>query len=136
MRKYLESIERKDKHIQQVLDEIYRLRTMACSTTAMNGNEVFSKSSANDKLGSIVAKIVDLEKEADRLIDEFYDTKQVIKSQMLRLSKKEYYDILHEKHFKYKSLYKISIECGKDYSNLKKNYNRAIVEMTKIQDVV
>lgn len=68
---YLNQISRLDKMIQNKLSEIYRLKTIACSVTVSTDKEAVDVSSDKDKLGSTVTKIVDLEKDTDRLVDEF-----------------------------------------------------------------
>lgn len=68
---YLNQISRLDKMIQNKLSEIYRLKTIACSVTVSTNKEAVDVSSDKDKLGSTVTKIVDLEKDTDRLVDEF-----------------------------------------------------------------
>ena len=67
---YLNQISRLDKMIQNKLSEIYRLKTIACSVTVSTDKEAVDVSSDKDKLGSTVTKIVDLEKDTDRLVDE------------------------------------------------------------------
>ena len=65
---YLNQISRLDKMIQNKLSEIYRLKTIACSVTVSTDKEAVDVSSDKDKLGSTVTKIVDLEKDTDRLM--------------------------------------------------------------------
>ena len=93
-KQYLGQIERLDKMIQNKLSEIYQLKTMACSVTVSNDNERVQTSSDKDRLGSTVAKIVDLEKETDRLVDSFIDKRSHVISQIDRLDNINYYNIL------------------------------------------
>ena len=51
-------------------------------------------SSDKDRLGSTVAKIVDLEKETDRLVDRFIDKRSHIISQIDGLDNIDYYHVL------------------------------------------
>ena len=69
-KQYLGQIERLDMMIQNKLSEIYQLKTMACSVTVSNSEDRIQKTSDKDKLGSTVAKIVDLEKETDELVEQ------------------------------------------------------------------
>ena len=93
-KQYLSQIERLDKMIQNKLSEIYQLKTMACSVTVSNEKERVQTSSDNDRLGSTVAKIVDLEKETDMLVDKFIDKRSHIISQIDGLDNIDYYRVL------------------------------------------
>ena len=93
-KQYLQQIERLDKMIQNKLSEIYQLKTMACSVTVSNDSERVQTSSDKDRLGSTVAKIVDLEKETDRLVDRFIDKRSHIISQVDGLDNIDYYHVL------------------------------------------
>ena len=93
-KQYLSQIERLDKMIQNKLSEIYQLKTMACSVTVSNEKERVQTSSDNDRLGSTVAKIVDLEKETDRLVDSFIDKRNHIIGQIDGLDNVDYYNVL------------------------------------------
>lgn len=93
-KQYLSQIERLDKMIQNKLSEIYQLKTMACSVTVSNEKERVQTSSDKDRLGSTVAKIVDLEKETDRLVDSFIDKRNHIIGQIDGLDNVDYYNVL------------------------------------------
>ena len=93
-KQYLGQIERLDKMIQNKLSEIYQLKTMACSVTVSNDGERVQTSSDKDRLGSTVAKIVDLEKETDMLVDRFIDKRSHIISQIDGLDNIDYYHVL------------------------------------------
>ena len=93
-KQYLSQIERLDKMIQNKLSEIYQLKTMACSVTVSNEKERVQTSSDNDRLGSTVAKIVDLEKETDMLVDRFIDKRSHIIRQIDGLDNIDYYHVL------------------------------------------
>ena len=93
-KQYLSQIERLDKMIQNTLSEIYQLKTMACSITVSNENDRVQTSSDNDRLGSVVSKIVDLEKETNKLVDSFIDKRSHIISQIDELDNIDYYHVL------------------------------------------
>ena len=91
---YLNQISRLDKMIQNKLSEIYRLKTIACSVTVSTDKEAVDVSSDKDKLGSTVTKIVDLEKDTDRLVDEFMRKRNHIISQIDSMENTDYYHVL------------------------------------------
>lgn len=93
-KQYLSQIERLDKMIQNKLSEIYQLKTMACSVTVSNENERVQTSSDKDRLGSAVAKIVDLEKETDSMVDSYIEKRNHIINQIDGLDNIDYYHVL------------------------------------------
>ena len=132
-KQYLGQIERLDKMIQNKLSEIYQLKTMACSVTVSNDGERVQTSSDKDRLGSTVAKIVDLEKETDRLVDRFVDLKKEIMSIISMIKSERHREILFKKYLEQKSLYEIAEELGMTDRGCKKAHKRALEEFEKIK---
>ena len=93
-KEYLSQIERLDKMIQNKLSEIYQLKTMACSVGISNEGERIQKSSDKDRMGSAVARIVDLENEIDKLVDRFVSKRGKIISQIDSIENVDYYHVL------------------------------------------
>ena len=93
-KQYLQQIERLDKMIQNKLSEIYQLKTMACNVTVSNDSERVQTSSDKDRRGSTVAKIIDLEKETDMLVDSFVEKRKRIVEQIDSIDNIDYYNVL------------------------------------------
>ena len=93
-KQYLEQIHRLDKQIQNKLSEIYQLKTMACSVNVSNDSERVQTSVRNDKLEKVVAKIVDMERETDSLVDTFIEKRNHIINQIDKIENTDYYHIL------------------------------------------
>lgn len=91
---YLSQIERLDKMIQNKLSEIYQLKTMACSVGVSNDGERVQNSGDKDRMGSAVARIVDLEKETDNLVDNFVRKRKKIVEQIDSIEDVDYYHVL------------------------------------------
>ena len=135
-KQYLGQIERLDKMIQNKLSEIYQLKTMACSVTVSSENDRVQTSSDKDRLGSTVAKIVDLEKETDRLVDSFVDLKKEIMSIISMIKSERHREILFKKYFEQKSIYAIAEELGMTDRGCKKAHKRALEEFEKIKNTI
>ena len=97
-KEYLNQIERLDKMITNKLSEIYQLKIMACSITVSGDSERVQTSGNHDKLGSTIAKIVDLERETDELVDSLVDKRKEILRQIDNMKNIDHYDVLH-KHY-------------------------------------
>ena len=91
---YLSQIERLDKMIQNKLSEIYQLKAMACSVGVSNEGERVQRTGEKDKMGTAVARIVDLENETDRLVDKFVTKRKKIIEQIDSIEDVDYYHVL------------------------------------------
>ena len=71
------------------------MREIATSTGGTGDGERVQTSIKRDKLGDTVAKIIDTEKEIDRMIDIYVSKKQEIIKQIDQMEDMEQYEILH-----------------------------------------
>lgn len=97
-KEYLNQIERLDKMITNKLSEIYQLKIMACSITVSGDSDRVQTSGNQDKIGATIAKIVDLERETDELVDSLVDKRKEILKQIDNMKNIDHYDVLH-KHY-------------------------------------
>lgn len=93
--KYLSQIKEFDIKIDRKIAEKNRLREIATSTGGMNDGERVKSSTKRDQLGETVAKIIDTEKEIDKLIDAYVAKKQNIINQIDQIEDMNEYEILH-----------------------------------------
>ena len=135
-KEYLSQIEKLDRQINEILEEIYRLKTVAYGTTSLNDSERVQASLKGDKLCDAVTRIVTLEQEADILTDRFCDRKADAIEHMKRLENKRYYEILYDRYINYKSIYRLAEERKSNYKNMKRLHRQALVEYQKILDIV
>lgn len=93
---YLNRIKWYDVLIDSKLEEMERLNdlvrriTPSMSGAAGGGN--------GDKLGDTVAKIVDLQDEINRNIDDFVNLKSEASAMMEQIRQPEYYHVLHKRY--------------------------------------
>lgn len=132
-KQYLSQIERLDRMIQNKLAEIYQLKTMACSVTVSNDGERVQTSGDKDRMGTTVAKIVDLERETDELVDSFVDLKKETMLIIRMIKSERHREILFKKYLEQKSLYEIAEELGMTDRGCKKAHKRALEEFEKIK---
>lgn len=93
-KQYLSQIGRLDRQIQNKLSEIYQLKTMAYGVAVSNDGERVQTSGDKDRLGSVVAKIVDLEVETDDIVDRFVERRKQIIEQIDKIENEDYYHVL------------------------------------------
>lgn len=93
-KEYLSQVERYNMQINNNIAEISRLRLLATSISVATDKENISASGNKDKLGGIVAKIVDLEHETDELVDDYINKRNHIIEQINAMKNNKYYDVL------------------------------------------
>lgn len=131
-KQYLNQIERLEKQIQNKLSEIYQLKTMACSVSVSNEKDRVQTSPDKDRLGSTVAKIVDLEKETDRLVDEFVEKRNHIIGQIDNMDNVDYYHILSLRYVSRNTFDDIAEKTGWSIRQVFKLHGRALQEFEKL----
>ncbi len=119
---YLSQIGRLEKQIQNKMLEIDQLRTMACSTTVSNEGDRVQTSGDKDRLGAVVSKIVDMEREVDEMIDKRCD----IVSQIDNMKDTDMYDVLANVYILQKALKVVAIEKRMSYRHIKRVYSDAL----------
>ena len=89
--KYLRQIKKLNKMIVNRLNEIDRWHEMAENVSSKRFvADLVQSSGVQDRLGIIVAKIVDAESEVDRLVDMYVEKKSTIIKQIESMEYKEY----------------------------------------------
>lgn len=124
VKQYLGQIKRLEMQIQNKLAEIYQLRTMAESITVATDKESVKSSGDKDKLGCIMARIVDMETEVDKMVDKRCD----IVAQIDGLEDAESYDVLAKVYILDRDLKAIAIEKGIAYKTFSRIYKKALKE--------
>lgn len=131
-KQYLSQIERLDRMIQNNLSEINKLRNMAVAITNTPKEVDVQTTPEQDRLGNAVAKIVDLEDDTDKLVDEYIDKKQHIISQIEGMEDTNMYHVLFNVYVSRKSLYDIADEMKYSDKQTKRIYHKALKEFEKL----
>lgn len=126
-KQYLSQIMKYDRMIKNKLEEIYQLRTMACNITVSNSGDRVQTSSDKDKIGCFVAKIADMEREVDEIIDKRY----LIVKQIEDLEDVNSYDVLAQIYILGKNLKAIAIDMKIEYRHLTRLHEKALKDFDK-----
>lgn len=86
----------------------------------------------SDRVGNIVAKLVDLENETNNIIDRYIDLKQDCIKLIESVKNPLWYTILHKYYIQYKSLVQIAEEEGYAYQYVCEVHLKALAEVQKI----
>ena len=131
-REYLNQIHKINLMIEAKLDEINRLRDMVCRISVpMNGEKVKS-SSDPDKLTNTVAKIIKLEKEIDKNVEQLVSLRKKIISQIDAISDPLYYSFLTYRYVQQLSTKEIFSKMNIGKTAMFKIQKNALLEFEKI----
>jgi DNA-directed RNA polymerase specialized sigma subunit len=131
-RKFLQQILKDDKLIQNKCVEVYQLRCLATNITSPMGTEPVMTSGASDKIGNIVAKIVDLENEINELIDKYIDDRQERIEVIEQIDDPLQYNILHKYYVQGTRFKEIAEEEHYSEVHINKQHQKALAKVQKI----
>lgn len=131
---YLNEIKRLDALVRCKTAEIIQLRELAYSITPQSDSEPVTTSRNNDKIGGIVAKIVDLQDEKDICINNMLDVKSERIAVIDKVRDPQQFELLHKKYVQYKSLKVIAIEMGISYDTARSTHGEALKSVRTILD--
>ncbi len=97
-KKYLEEIARYNSVIENKLAEIDQLKSLATSISAATSDTPVQSSGNNDRIGKIVADIVDKENELQKITDKLVDEKNERVQIIEQLEDRLQYNILHKRY--------------------------------------
>lgn len=125
---YLSQIERLDRMIQNKLSEISQLKHMATSITIEPKEVNVQVSVDKDRMGNAVAKLVDLENETDKLVDDYIDKRKHIIEQIDSIKDTNMYHVLSERYIAKKDLSVIAVEMGYSFKQVCRIHGNALAE--------
>jgi len=129
-KEYLQQYRNADREINTKLDQIHRLRELATKTTSiLTPNKVQTQSQNNTEI--IVAKIVDMENEVDREIDELGKIKHNVESAIQEIPDHRHRDVLYMRYLNGKRWEEIAVSLNYDFHYVLKLHGSALYEIKK-----
>lgn len=129
---YLGKIQRYEYMIKDKLDEINHMREMCMSISVSMDKENVKSSPNQDKLSDAIAKIVDLERETDKLVDGLIDERRRIINQIDALGDTKEYRILTMRYVKGMRLADIAFEMDLSIDSIKRIKKDSMKEFEKV----
>lgn len=129
---YLNQISRLEWQIQNKLSEIYQLKTMACNISVSSEKEIVKTSTNKDKLCDTVSKIVDLENEANMLVESFIKKRQHIIDQIDSMENSDYYHVLSMRYVGKKTFESIAEKTHWSIRKVFSLHDKALIEFEKL----
>ena len=131
-KEYLKQIRRCNIHIDNKLTDINNLRSIALKITASMKPDGGSGTGNQDKLGNIIAKIVDLENDLDREIDSYVDLKREIGAVVDRVKSESQIQVLHKRYFEFKTWERIACDMSMTCRNVWYIHGKALQSVEAI----
>ena len=131
-KQFLSQARRIDKRIDNYVEEITQLLTLATKTTPSNAQERVQSSGTGDKVGDGAVKIADLQKEMDRWVDELLIKKEEIRKVIEQVDDTDCYDLLYKRYILYKKWEQIAVDKDITTMGVWKMHGRALKKVEKI----
>ena len=135
-KEFLSQVELCDINISNMLDELQQLKDMVLKITGTWKDDVISGGSGNqDKLGSAVSKIVDMEVEINNAVDNYVDKKKEVKAVLGKITDPDQVAVLYKRYFQYMTWEEIACEMHMTYRNVCYVHGRALQTVEVLLDV-
>ena len=112
--------------IKDKLDEINRLREICMSISVSTDKENVKSSPNQDKLSDAIAKIVDLERETDELVDGLIDERRRIINQIDAIGNTTFYQVLTCRYVKNMKIKDVADETGYSEAYIKELIKKSL----------
>lgn len=131
-KQYLRQISRLDKMIKNKIVELYQLKELYTSISAIKSDENVQTTPNFDKIGTAYAKIFEKEQELDEIIDLYVDKKSIIISQIDQMDDETQYEILFSRYIERKTFEKIADEMSYSWRQIIRLHGIALKEFEKL----
>lgn len=129
---YLQRVRLCDMHINNKIAELEKLKDMVTNITPVLRDDVVTSSGAKDKLGNTVSKIVDLQNEINRDVDEFIVQRNAVCITIAELQNPSFIAVLHKRYILQMTWDEIASDMNMSYRNVTRLHGRALQAVDKI----
>ncbi|CDA69855.1 putative uncharacterized protein [Clostridium sp. CAG:510] len=130
-KEYLGQISRLNRMINNKLTEIAQLKDMAASISAPQNGERVQTTPNFDKIGTKYAKIDEMERKIDGMVDELVDKKEKIIQQIDSMEDENTYNILFARYIEKKTFEVIATEMKYSWRQVVRLHGTALKQFEK-----
>lgn len=130
-KEYLGQISRLNRMINNKLTEIAQLKDMVVSISAPQSGERVQTTQNFDKIGTKYAKIDEMERKIDGMVDELVDKKEKIIQQIDSMEDENTYNILFARYIEKKTFEVIATEMKYSWRQVVRLHGTALKQFEK-----
>ena len=130
-KEYLGQISRLNRMINNKLTEIAQLKDMAVSISATQSGERVQTTPNFDKIGTKYAKIDEMERKIDGMVEELVDKKEKIIQQIDSMEDENTYNILFARYIEKKTFEVIATEMKYSWRQVVRLHGTALKQFEK-----
>ena len=130
-KEYLGQISRLNRMINNKLTEIAQLKDMAASISAPQSGERVQTTPNFDKIGTKYAKIDEMDRKIDGMVDELVDKKEKIIQQIDSMEDENTYNILFARYIEKKTFEVIATEMKYSWRQVVRLHGTALKQFEK-----
>lgn len=130
-KQYLNQVRRYDRMISNKLSEIYQLKTLATSISVATDVDRVQSSGSKDRMGNTVARLVDLQRETEKLIQIYTEKRQAIILQIDDITDVNYYDVLFHRYIEGKTFEAIAGDMHYSWRQVVRIHDDALMEFER-----
>lgn len=130
-KEYLGQISRLNRMINNKLTEIAQLKDMAASISVPQSGERVQTTPNFDKIGTRYAKIDEMERKIDGMVDELVDKKEKIIQQIDSMEDENTYNILFARYIEKKTFEVIATEMKYSWRQVVRLHGTALKQFEK-----
>ena len=132
-KQYLKELKRLDTCINQKMQEKAALYTSTIGAARTDKDRV-QTSGSGDMMPELIQRLLDLEAEIDKEIDNFADQKRKMIRQIQDLRNETYVSLLYRRYVEFKTLEEISVEMNYTYQYTRRMHGYALAEFQRIHE--
>lgn len=123
---YLNQIGRLNRMINNKLSELAQLKNLSCSISAVQAGDRVQSTPNFDKIGTNYAKIDEMERKIDSLIDEYVNKRNTIIGQIDSMEDTNTYNILFARYIEQKTFEVIATEMTYSWRQIIRLHGKAL----------
>lgn len=123
---YLNQIGRLNRMINNKLSELAQLKNLSCSISAVQTGDRVQSTPNFDKIGTNYAKIDEMERKIDSLIDEYVNKRNAIIGQIDSMEDTNTYNILFARYIEQKTFEVIATEMTYSWRQIIRLHGKAL----------
>ena len=131
-KQYLRQIKHLDEMVDAKLEQVHKLRSLAESVTSTLSSDNVQSSQTHDKMAENITKIIDLENDINRMVDELIDLKAEAIKLIGMVPSEDCRLVLFLRYINFYTWEKIAVTIPCAYRTTHYIHGRALIEFEEV----